>query len=221
MFACCDSSNQKEDDMLNLTEPANVLDGLLRLLHDPPPLPEMSGACLDDDSEDESHSSEIYMLPEHFNPSTVIPLPLLPLLYTLVDKYALSKTIEHSLDIHLLLHATTEPLRTYALAMDLRKTGIASTVSEHVLPMASYSREDIRIIPTVVAYHNLILLQDARVKALRTILLKEELFPHGERQIVHPWWSSLRPAQTTAHVRIIILTQRRTGMRGNSLWCQG
>ncbi|KAF9036483.1 hypothetical protein BDZ89DRAFT_946467 [Hymenopellis radicata] len=180
MFACCDSTGNKQDDMLELDEPANVIDGLLRLLHDPPSLPETSTPQVDDDSDEEDSVAfpEISKLPESFSTATVIPFPLLPLLYSLVDKYGLSSTIEHALDIHLLLHVPTEPLRVYGFATVLNKPGIASTASEHVLPLASYSREDVQVIPTITAYHNLVLLQDWRVKAFRNLLLKEELFPH-------------------------------------------
>ncbi len=180
MFACCDSTGNKQEDILQLDEPANVLDGLLRLLHDPPSLPETSSPQLDDDSDsDEEAFPEIFRLPESFGTSTAIPFPLLPLLYSLVDKYSLSRTIERALDIHLLLHVPTEPLRVYGFAIALDKPGIASTASEHVLPLASYSREDVQVIPTITAYHNLVLLQDWRIKAFRNLLLKEDLFPHG------------------------------------------
>jgi len=47
------------------------------------------------------------------------------------------------------------------------------------VPVASYSYDEISFIPNVVAYHNLVRLQDLRRKSLRNLILEEDIFPHG------------------------------------------
>lgn len=187
MFACCDGSDPKQVQEIELDEPASVLEALLRLIYDPPSYPVMSKFLKTDD--DTSDNEEIYLIPKTSDPAAAIPCPILPLLYSLIDKYDLSKAIEQSLDAHLLIHIPMEPLRVYAYATAMNKDKIASTASEYVLPLASYTVLDVQAIGSVAAYHKIVILQHGRVRALRDVLLKEDLFPHGQQIVLLPQYA--------------------------------
>ncbi|THV07573.1 hypothetical protein K435DRAFT_959647 [Dendrothele bispora CBS 962.96] len=168
MFSCCDdSTSEKSEQSLDLAENSASLSLLLTLLHSPPELPIQS-----------NHKS--WDLPASLDTdSSVIPLPILPQLFSLADKYALPDSVTKALCGHLLVHAPTNPLFVYGFAVSAGFSDVASKSCRWLKPMASYSKEEIEMIPTVEAYHKVIRLQDARVKTLKRMLLEEEIFPHG------------------------------------------
>src|SRR6266545_1789439 len=173
MFACCDANEpSSRESVLELHEKSGDLAALLRLLHDPPSLPV-------------ELPRESKFDPLQYDPTTIIPLPLLkPLLSVIADKYALDQKIVRALRAHLEAHAPAHGLEVYGFASQLGLEWEASTASQYISPLASYRFEEIKVIPTVVAYHKLIRLQDFRVKALRDLLLGEELFPHGQSPLL-------------------------------------
>jgi len=174
MFACCET-NSGSESMLELHERSGELAALLRLLHDTPLPPAVQPR------EKKSESLQ-------FNPSTIIPLPLLKsLLSVTADKYALDLEIVRVLKAHLDAHARTDGLDVYGFASLHSLEWEACTASQYVLPLASYRFEEIKVIPSVIAYHKLVRLQDFRVKALRDLLLGEELFPHGYGKCQFHW----------------------------------
>jgi len=146
---------------------------LLHLLHSPLRPPVRLGR------DDPQEKVKTKLPKSKYDPATVVPMPLLPLLLSLADKYALSDNIVDALHVHLLAHAPTDPLKVYGLATLYEQRNIASQASQYLLPMAWYSSQDIKAIPSAVAYHDLVRLQKFRVKSLQAILLHEDLFPHG------------------------------------------
>lgn len=177
MFACCDASlSADEPQVLDLDETESILNTLLHLLHSTlhPPVRNPR------DSWQEKVNTK---LPKpKYEPATVIPMPLLPVLFSLADKYTLSDDITDALHIHLLAHAPMDPLKVYGLATLYERPDVAARASQYLLPMAWYASQDIKIIPSAVAYHDLARLQNFRVKCLREILLHQDadLFPHGQ-----------------------------------------
>ena len=172
MFSCCDENTRfsKLDPMLDLHEKSGELATLLRLLHDTPPPPA--------DMPRENDSSESLL---QFNRSTIIPMPLLKsLLSVTADKYVLDPEIVRVLRAHLNAHASTDGLEVYGFASSHGLEWEACNASQYVSPLASYRLEEIQVIPNVTEYHKLVRLQHFRVKALRDLLLGEELFPHGQ-----------------------------------------
>lgn len=165
MFACCEVS----EETLDLHETAETLTVLFNLLHSPPNPPHQF-------RRDESN-----LIPKVWNdPKTIIPLPLLPRLFVLADKYALpSDSVVDVLALHLLAQAPDEPLFVYTLALSRGLYNVAAKTSQFLQPMANYSVDDVKTIP-VEHYHRVIQLQDIRVKTMRKYLLSEDIFPHGE-----------------------------------------
>ncbi|KAF9535530.1 hypothetical protein CPB83DRAFT_841924 [Crepidotus variabilis] len=176
MFTCCDeTSGSQLEPVLELQEKSGELAALLQLLHHPPSPP----LELPRDNKFD---------PVVYDPASIIPLPLLkPLLSTLADKYSLEEEIVDVLKVHLLAHAPAHSLEVYGFASLHGMEWEVSGASQYVLPMASYRFEEVKVIPTVAAYHNLVRLQDFRVKALRDLLLGEELFPHGYGKCQSHW----------------------------------
>lgn len=167
--------SKPDQTVVDLHETSGILVALLRLIHSPPQLPKLEAG--DELSEEEQMSSK---LPHKvYDPATVIPLPLLSILYNLVDKYALSESIAEMLEEHLIAHAPYYPLPVYAFAVANGMVHVAAKSSQYLMPMASYRVEEIQQIPSVAAYHKVIRIQDLRVKALRDLVLNEEIFPHG------------------------------------------
>ncbi|KAF9056628.1 hypothetical protein BJ165DRAFT_545145 [Panaeolus papilionaceus] len=188
MFNICDPSSPDASEPLDLHETSSELIALLRLLHDPPVSPKEATPLHRFDS-------------KRYDPATVIPLPLLlSLLFPLVDKYAIKEETFKALQDHLHAHVRTHALEVYAFATINGMEWIASAASQYVGPLASYRFEEIKIIPSVIAYHKLVRLQDFRVKALRDLLLGEDIFPrgygacasHGEKTIAS--WDRQRKA---------------------------
>ncbi|KIY69670.1 hypothetical protein CYLTODRAFT_372307 [Cylindrobasidium torrendii FP15055 ss-10] len=177
MFSCCDNASSEQDQRLELAESSTVLQALLRLLHTPPPFPGSSATS--NATTEGSKDPKYFLVPSDVDSTTVIPLPILPLLYELIDKYELSESIERAIDEHLLTHIPQDPLHVFGYAASLDKTKIMSTASEYLNPLASYPQKDIlALIPSVKIYHDVNVLQDMRSKAFRNILVKEALFPH-------------------------------------------
>lgn len=178
MFACCDQANISVDvdisQTLGLAEPTQVIIVLLRLLHDPPGPP----LEMPDDAPDFS-SSRLYQ--KRYDRSTVIPLPLITTtVFELLDKYILNSSIVDAVWLHVAAHAPTDPLQVYGFATLHGKEKIASWASQYVMPLASYRADEIKVIPTVEAYHKLVRLEALRLKSLKTMLLSEDIFPHGK-----------------------------------------
>lgn len=185
MFSCCDSSTSEaavtkrnsnlgpgtdDSDVLDLYEDAAILIVLLRLLHSPPNPPVLQSEDIALDSDTRGRKT--------YDLATVIPLPLIPVILSLVDKYALPESTLHCLAVHLEAHAPHEPLRVYGLATLYALDTVASRASQYIAPMASYPPSEVKEIP-VEAYHQIVQLQAVRVKALQKLLLGEDLFPHG------------------------------------------
>ena len=162
MFSCC--STEDSDQIMDLSEGAEALTVLLRLLHDPPQTydPPTTSATA------KAHED-------------AIPLPILRIAFDLSDKYMLAPELSAALHTHLAAHATTSPLKVYGYATALGLDKLASLASEHLLhpPVASYTLEEISVVPTVAALHDLVVLQGLREPRLRDVLLREPLFPHS------------------------------------------
>jgi len=177
MFSFGESgSPDHEEQAVDLHETSAVLIALLRLLHYPPGPP-----VLKPENETGDHEILNHKLPKRlYDPATVIPLPLLlSLLYGLVDKYAISDAVTKTLNVHLIAHAPAFPLQVYSFATAQRLDYVASEASQYLMPLASYTLVEIAVIPNVVAYHKLVRLQALRVKALRDLVMGEDIFPHG------------------------------------------
>lgn len=171
MFACCSSGGSTDAplDQLKIDEKAETLHLLLQLLHSPPPAP------IPIYIKNESEISQIRTRTHESD--SMIPWPLLPALLHLADKYMLSQHLVDSLHEHLLAHAPIYPLEVYGFACQHGLDRIATKASKYIPPVAGFSIQEIKVIPTVEAYHRLVQLQDNRVKAMRKILLEEDMFP--------------------------------------------
>lgn len=183
MFALCDRKRSTDDDgdksCVELDEPAEILRTLLKLLSHPPAPPLLSPLAYEFGS---LHESWIRLpFSQRYDHDSVIPLPVLPGMIRLADKYCLSEPLVRSLRTHLLANAFLHPLKVYGFATAHGFDDIAVEASAYLLhpPLASYSRKDISVIPTVAAYHDLVQLHANRVNSLRTILLSEDVFPFG------------------------------------------
>lgn len=177
MFLCCDSASEDDTNtqILDLYEPESSLSALLRLLHSPPSPPVQF-------LREPIGEKVITQLPIRYDLATAIPLPVLRLLFCLAYKYALSDPdVLESLRAHLLAHAPVDALTVYGLSLALGDMPyVVSESSQYILPLARYSLDEIKVVPTVGDYHNVHRLQTFRVKTLQEILVREELFPHGE-----------------------------------------
>jgi len=178
MFAFCNTDTPDTEQVLDLQESSGNLVILLRLLHEPPSPPTQKPTQDELDSNDTFDPFDTFD-PIEYDPATVIPLPLLSILFELADKYALHDTVTECLKAHLVAHAVAHPLEVYGFATLHGMGQIASHASQYVMPVASYSYNEINLIPNVVAYHKLVRLQDFRRKALRNLILEEDIFPHG------------------------------------------
>ncbi|OBZ79789.1 hypothetical protein A0H81_00528 [Grifola frondosa] len=185
MFACCEpdfvTDMYGDDQALDLTEPSVLLDLLFRFLHSPP-----ESYVADETDEEDADSVASFTRIRVVFPGSAIPLPVLSVLITLADKYALSQPLLQCLYSHLAAHASTSPLRVYGYAIGLGLDSIAAKASMYLLhpPLSEYSPEEVKVIPTADAYHRLLLLHDHRIKALREVLIGESIFPHGYGQCV-------------------------------------
>jgi hypothetical protein len=113
-------------------------------------------------------------------PRNVLPWPLITTLLDVADKYDFSDNILVLLHAHLRSHASSYPLQVYALASRLELSSIASHTSSFLLypPLQQYSVAEIKILPSAISYHLLLVLQTHRSQRLKDILTNEPLFPH-------------------------------------------
>jgi hypothetical protein len=178
MFDCCDSGfvmsmADDTDQVLDLDEPAEMLNILLSLLHSPPPPPQRQHTIYAE--------GLLARAPIAFEPGSIIPFPLLPRMLQLADKYDLSENLQQSLLAHMSSYVSSRPLEVYAFATGRGLQALAVDASKHLLHprLAAYSPKDIKMIPSTEAWQKLVLLHDVRIRGLREILLGEEIFPHG------------------------------------------
>ncbi|KAG2149745.1 hypothetical protein BD769DRAFT_1624343 [Suillus cothurnatus] len=202
MFACCDHGFELVGDndvrgpqeaVLDLDETEHTLTTLFRLIQQPPDPPPM---------ENSDGTRPRFKL----EAGSVIPFPVLPFMLHLADKYGLPETITCSLHLHVQANASTNPLLVYAYATAHNLPKIAAEASAHLLhpPLSSYTKEDIQIIPTVTAYHELLRLHEYRKYKLRDILLNEDIFPHGYGTCpAHKQWAT----QLWEQKRVYLATQ--------------
>ncbi|KAJ7919099.1 hypothetical protein B0H13DRAFT_2230989 [Mycena leptocephala] len=162
MFSCCDAgAGDTNPQVLDLHESESSLSALLRLLHSPPDPPVQFPR--------EPIGEKVNTrLPIRYDLATAIPLPVLRLLLRVADKYALSDV------------AVVERFDGLRMSLTLGDMPyVVSESSQYLLPLAWYSPDEVKIVPTVTDYHNVLRLQTFRVKALQDILMREDLFPHG------------------------------------------
>lgn len=159
---------------MDLPETADALTVLFRLLHEPPaylpptkPRPAKAYYGADPPRADQ-------------DTSVIIPLPVIPVALGLADKYMLNSDMIQVLHSHIGAHVMTEPLKVYGLAVLLNLMELASDASEYLLhpPLSTYRTDEIKAIPTVDAYHQLIRLHGVREVRLREVLQGEIIFPH-------------------------------------------
>src|SRR6187551_2051554 len=126
MFSCCDTNeggNDSESNTLDLHETATLTGALLSLIHERPRVPVILQRSDPADG----------LLPKIvYDPSTVIPFPILSSLFSLVDKYGLSERITDTLKTHLLAHAPNHPLQVYGLALSLGLNDTASKSTQYM-----------------------------------------------------------------------------------------
>ncbi|TFK76846.1 hypothetical protein BDN72DRAFT_807019 [Pluteus cervinus] len=196
LFFCCKEPPAQEN-VIELHEPSTSVVVLLRLLHDPPQPPV---EVPKDKSAVASNTRTLQKMPKVYQEGTVIPFPLLQLMLQLVDKYALPQPTMECLGQHLRVYAPSNPLQVYAVATSYGFDKAASKASEYLMPIASYGVDEIKILPTVEAYHKIARLQDFRVKAMKDLVLTEEIFPHGygvctsHREMAETIWDRTRKA---------------------------
>lgn len=171
MFSCCDQDcPEPETKIVDVYESASAIETLLRLLHYPPSVYPAT------DRKERGFPKYAIV-----NPESAIPFPILPVLYDLVDKYAVSPQVVQALNSNLQAYASTFPLKVYGLASRMSLDSIADEASAFLVqpPLHTYTLEEVKIIPTAEAYHKLLKLQQYRVEKIRDILAHEQLFPHG------------------------------------------
>lgn len=171
MFSCCaQDCPEPETKSVDIYESASAFSTLLRLLHYPPSVYPVS--------DKKERGFPKYMI---VNPEYAIPFPILPVIYDLVDKYAVFPHIVQALNSNLQAYASTFPLKVYGLATRMSLDSIADEASAFLVqpPLHTYTSEEVKIIPTAEAYHKLLKLQQYRVEKIRDILAHEQLFPHG------------------------------------------
>ncbi|KAF8140033.1 hypothetical protein EV363DRAFT_1392956 [Boletus edulis] len=166
MFACCDHEYsfvnphdgiQDVNEVLELDESASTLRLLLRLLHFPPPPPPLSLSA-----------RETRRMGK-------------PDMVRLADKYGLSEPLRRAIYAHLFANAAIHPLEVYAYATRNHLDDVAAEASAYLLhpPLSTYSEDQIALIPSVSAYHDLVRLHSHRTTQLKSILLREDIFPFG------------------------------------------
>lgn len=180
MFLCCDqeysfvNTHEVQDisEILELDESASTLRLLLRLLYFPPPPPSLSPSA---------RQTRRMGNPASLYQGALIPFPLLPDMLRLADKYDLSEPLRRTLHSHLFANASIHPLEVYAFATKNRIDDVAAEASAYLLhpPLSAYSKDRIALIPSVSAYHDLVRLHNYRIQQLKTVLLREDIFPFG------------------------------------------
>ena len=180
MFLCCDQEYssvhtheaQGITQVLELDESASTLRLLLRLLHFPPPPPSLDQSA---------RQTRRMGKPASLYQGALIPFPLLPDMLRLTDKYDLSEPLRRTFHSHLFANASIHPLEVYGFAVRNRLDDVAAEASAYLLhpPLSTYSKDQIALIPSVSAYHDLVRLHSYRVQQLKLILLREDIFPFG------------------------------------------
>ncbi|THH11782.1 hypothetical protein EW145_g419 [Phellinidium pouzarii] len=167
MFNCCElEKEEKLTRSMDVYEFAGDFSLVLRLLHDTPsnsiPLPKSKGQHVSDSI-------------------AAIPLPILPRLFALADKYAFTSSVLQGMYSHLDMHTTASPLKVYGIAIRLSLQDIADAASAFLIapPLHTYASHEIKDIPTADAYHDLLLLQHHRSVKIKELLENAQLFPHG------------------------------------------
>ena len=172
---CCDKEHSTVvtgDQLVELDEPAVTLRLLLRLLNYPPPPPSLSPSA---------PQARRMGKPVSLYQGALIPFPLLPDMLRLADKYDLSDPLRRSLHSHLFANASVLPLEVYAFATRNGLGDVAAEASAYLLhpPLSTYSKDEIALIPSVSAYHDLVRLHSYRIQQLKAVLLREDIFPFG------------------------------------------
>lgn len=177
MFSCCDQeysfvNTHEVQEVLELDESASTLRLLLRLLHFPPPPPSLDPSA---------RQTRRMGKPASLYQGPLIPFPLLPDMFRVADKYDLSEPLRRGLHSHLFANASIHPLEVYAFATRNHLDDVAAEASAYLLhpPLSTYSGDQIALIPSVSAYHDLVRLHGYRIQQLKTILLREDIFPFG------------------------------------------
>lgn len=164
MFALCEPPTDNTEPTMDIPESSGAVQLLLDLLHSPPkPVVSSNVPPAEDDRQ-------------------IIPIPIIPQMLTLVDKYLLSADIGEAIHSHILAQAPRHPLRAYGLLTLLEMPSMASKASAFLMktPLDAYSVEEIQEnIPDLRAYHKVVQLQALRTRRLKEVLSDEPLFPHG------------------------------------------
>lgn len=171
-FEVVSAGLDEESRTLDLYESGSVLRALFQLLHSTlaPFVPPKSALTERD-----------FTRIQGTFPEATVPFPLLPALFALADKYALSQDIVRALRSHLAAYASAFPLQVYGCAVTFGLDEVAGEASAHLLhpPLTSYTADEIKVIPTAEAYHELVLLHERRIQKLKEVLGDEQIFPYG------------------------------------------
>jgi len=180
MFSCCDlpaavNMEECQQQSMDIDERADILSILLHLLHMPLQIHDSGFAPSSPDS-----YTSFTDLPA-VDSNAAIPLPVLPGLLKLVDKYELIPEVVNVMQSHLAAYVSTFPMKVYCYALQQGWKALAGEASAYLLhpPMYTYDEEDIQEMPSAVAYHRLVILQEYRRTRLVGILRSEAVFPHG------------------------------------------
>lgn len=171
MFDDAEANSEGDHETMDLIEDSTIFALFLKLLHEPPAL-----FIEEDISEQIKFETKVIMKA----PKDAIPLPILTKILELAEKYMVKPSIVEPLHTHLRAHRMVCPLKVYGLAIKYGLDQIAHDTSMFLIHplLHTYSVEEISVIPTAVALHKLLLLQQHRGIELRKILHDEYLFPH-------------------------------------------
>ncbi|CAE6413810.1 unnamed protein product [Rhizoctonia solani] len=164
-------TSESQLPIVEVDERYEILVLLVNLLESPPQLPPATvTSCVPSSSVPSKDDP----------PGTVLPWPLVTTLLDTADKYDFTDNILALLHAHLQSHASSQPLPVYALASRLGLSSIASHASSFLLhpPMHQYSVSEIKLLPSAISYHLLLILQTRRLENLKQTLENEMLFPH-------------------------------------------
>ncbi|KAG8969864.1 hypothetical protein FRC03_000110 [Tulasnella sp. 419] len=195
MFGVCDDNDDGDglEQEVEIHESPQLFGIFLRILHDDvegikdEPLVE---DIADTEEQGEGSPEDVFgearptipttKVPER-NLPPLIPYPILRRLFDLGDKYDVTPPISKVLESHLLRNTPDHPWEVYTYAWSIGLQTVAAQASAHLLskPMHKYTMEEISQLPSLEAYHRLVLLHAYRVQRLQELLKTEEIFPHG------------------------------------------